>query len=107
MNEKLATTLSVTRDMIELPGGTSFNTNLSSLRVDASFSTRMFLNAFLQYNSVTRQFASNIRYDFIHHPLSDVFIVYNDSRFIDISQPTAAQVPNRALVLKVTHLLSF
>ncbi|MEQ1758931.1 MAG: DUF5916 domain-containing protein [Vicinamibacterales bacterium] len=107
VNEKLAATLSITRDMIELPGGTSFDTNLSSLRVDASFSTRMFLNAFLQYNSVTRQFASNIRYDFIHHPLSDVFIVYNDSRFIDISQPTAAQVPNRALVLKVTHLLSF
>jgi hypothetical protein len=50
---------------------------------------------------------SNIRYDFIHHPLSDVFLLYNDTRFQNVLQPTAAQAPSRALILKVTHLLSF
>ena len=107
LNEKLATTLSVSRDVIDLPDNVSFSTNLTSLRVDASFSTRMFVNAFIQYNSVTKQLSSNIRYDFIHHPLSDIFIVYNDARYVDIARPTPLQQPSRALVLKITHLLSF
>jgi hypothetical protein len=107
VNEFAATTLSVSRDDVTLVDGTRFRTSLASLRVDTSFSTRMFLNAFIQYNSVTRQLAANIRYNFMHHPLSDVFLVYNDSRYIDLERPTAAQVPSRALVLKVTHLFSF
>ena len=107
-SEKLATTVSFSRDMIDLPGGVSFHTDLASLRVDASFSTRMFLNVYVQYNSVTRQWLSNIRFDFIHHPLSDIFIVYNDTRYQNGLEPVrGGQVPSRALVLKVTHLLSF
>ena len=67
----------------------------------------MFLNAFIQYNSVTRQLASNIRYQFIHHPLSDLFLVYNDTRFRDSGPAGLAQPPSRAVILKLTHLLSF
>ena len=107
VSEKLASTFSFSRDTIDLPGGVSFNTDLASLRLDASFSTRMFLNAFIQYNNVTHQILSNIRYDFIHHPLSDIFIVYNDTRFQNVLQPTPTQVPSRSLVVKFTHLLSF
>ena len=98
---KLATAVSFSRDMVDLPG-TSFHTDLASLRVDASFSTRMFVNAFIQYNSVTHQVLSNVRYDFIHHPLSDIFITYNDTR-----DSNGSLVPSRQLVIKVTHLLSF
>lgn len=86
---------------------TRFTTGLAVARIDASFSTRMFLSAFIQYNSVTRQLASNIRYQFIHRPLSDLFLVSNDTHFIDISRPTALQLPSRALTLKYTHLFSF
>jgi len=107
VSARLATTLSVSRDVIDLPAGVTFSTTLASLRVDASFSTRMFLNAFIQYNSVTRQLASNIRYQFIHHPLSDLFLVYNDTRFSDSGPLGMAQPPSRAVVLKLTHLLSF
>jgi hypothetical protein len=107
-SEKLATTFSFSRDMIDLPEDVSFHTDLASLRVDASFSTRMFLNAYIQYNSVTRQWLSNVRFDFIHHPLSDIFIVYNDTRYGDgLSPARTTQLPTRALILKVTHLLSF
>ena len=106
-NERLATALSVSRDSIDLPDGASFTTDLMSLRFDTSFSTRMFLNAFVQYNSVTKQLSSNIRYDFIHHPLSDLYVVYNDAHFVDVARPTPAQQPSRALVVKLTHLLSF
>lgn len=97
----LATILSFSRDHVKLPT-TSFDTKLASLRIDASFSTRMFLNAFIQYNSITHQVLSNIRYDFIHHPLSDIFITYNDTR-----DSNGLLQPSKQLVLKVTHLLSF
>jgi hypothetical protein len=106
VSSRLATTVSVARDRIELPGGVDFATTLASLRVDTSFSTRMFLNAFIQYNSVTRQVVSNIRYQFIHHPLSDLFIVYNDTRF-GMRSAAVAPPPSRALTVKMTHLLSF
>ena len=99
---KLATTLNLSHDIIDLPAA-SFNTTLVSLRVDGSFSTRMFLNAYIQYNSVTRQVFTNIRYDFIHHPLSDLFIVYNETRSTGGNLAPAS----RTLVVKVTHLLSF
>ena len=101
LSEKLATTFGFSRDQIDLPD-TSFHTDLASLRIDASFSTGMFLNAFVQYNNVTHQLLSNIRYDFIHHPLSDIFIVYNETRDTD-----GAVAPSRAIIVKVTHLLSF
>jgi hypothetical protein len=48
MNQFLAATVSVSRDDITLADGTPFSTNLASLRIDTSFSTRMFLNAFIQ-----------------------------------------------------------
>lgn len=106
LSAKLATTMTVTRDWITLPDNVRFTTNLASLRIDGSFSTRMFLNAFIQYNSVARQVTSNIRYQFIHHPLSDVFLVYNDTRAAGVR--TAATAPAaRAIILKVTHLVSF
>jgi hypothetical protein len=43
---------------------------------------------------VTRQRVSNIRYDFIHHPLSDIFIVHNDTRHQNVL-PTPTQVRAR------------
>jgi hypothetical protein len=99
---KLATTVSVSRDLVDA-GGASYATTLASVRVDGSFSTRMFLNAYLQYNSVTRQLSSNVRYDFIHHPLSDLYVVYNDTRGVSGSGLPAY----RSLTVKLTHLLSF
>ncbi len=101
LNAKVAASASMSRDVVEL-GGRSFTNDLLQLRLDSSFSTRMFLNAFVQYNGITREVSSNIRFDFIHHPLSDLFVVYNETRPADAGIP-----PSRALVLKVTHLLSF
>jgi hypothetical protein len=39
----------------------------------------------------------------IHHPLSDVFIVYNEQRFTTPDAP----VVGRSLVVKVTQMLSY
>jgi hypothetical protein len=73
-----------------------------SPRIDGSFTTRMFLNAFIQYNSVAREVLSNIRFNLIHHSLSDLFVVYNETR-----PTTGSRLTSRALVLKLTQLVSF
>jgi hypothetical protein len=61
----------------------------------------MFLNGLIQYNNVTDEWNSNIRFNVIHHPLSDLFIVYNDLR------DETGLLKNRALIVKYTQLLSF
>jgi hypothetical protein len=101
VNEKVAASATMSRDVVALEGQ-SFTNDLLQLRLDTSFSTRMFLNAFVQYNGVTRDVSSNLRFDFIHHPLSDLFIVYNETRPAGTLLP-----PSRSLTVKLTHLLSF
>jgi hypothetical protein len=105
VNAKTATSLTTSRDNVRLPGQT-FTTDLVQARLDQSFSTRMFLTAFLQYNSVTRDVSSNIRFQFMHHPLSDLFVVYNETRPVGTQLPGAPPL-SRALVVKLTHLFSY
>ncbi|MBI3939651.1 MAG: hypothetical protein HY315_02345, partial [Acidobacteria bacterium] len=45
---------------------------------------------------------SNIRFNLIHHPLSDLFVVYNEVREV-----SGARRTDRAVTIKFTHLLSF
>jgi hypothetical protein len=66
-----------------------------------SFSTTMFLNALIQYNSTLKEFSSNIRFNFIYKPLSDFFLVYNERR------SSTGEVRERALIAKLTYLFSF
>ena len=89
------------RNDVQLKEG-AFTTHLFRSRINYYFSTRMFLSAFLQYNSDRKQVSSNIRFNFIHRPLSDLFVVYNEQR--DVS---GAGRTDRAFTIKYTHLLSF
>ena len=82
-----------------LPEG-RFDTTLAKLRVDWSFSTRAALNALVQYNSARRARLTNARFSLMHRPLSDVFVVYTETR-LDGARP------DRSVALKYTHLLSF
>ena len=77
-------------------------TRLVSTRLDYSFNTQMFLSALIQYNSERRQVSSNLRFNFIHRPLSDIFIVYNEER--DSFQDGEA---DKSLTLKYTYMLDF
>ena len=60
-----------------------FTTTLVNLRTGYSFSTNMFLDTLLQYRNDVKQFSANVRFNLIHRPLSDFFIVYNESQFTD------------------------
>ena len=75
---------------------------LVSGRLNYNFNTKMFLNALLQYNTDTHQVSSNLRFNLIHRPLSDFFLVYNERR----DERTNALI-DRALIAKVTYLMAF
>ena len=55
--------------------------SLVTMRTNYSFTTNMFLDALVQYNRDRRQINTNIRFNFIHRPLSDLYVVYNEQRF--------------------------
>jgi hypothetical protein len=100
-NYHLSMNLSYDRNQVDLPNG-SFTTQLVGAKFIYGFSPRAFLNAFLQYNADTRLVSSNIRFDLIHRPLSDLYIVYNDTR-----DTALGQVRERAFVVKLTNLFTF
>jgi hypothetical protein len=72
-------------------------------RANYSFTTNMFLDALTQYDAAIKQFNANVRFNVIHHPLSDLFIVYNEQRFTTLDAP----VPGRSLVVKFTQMFAF
>ncbi|MBM3819490.1 MAG: carbohydrate binding family 9 domain-containing protein [Acidimicrobiia bacterium] len=98
LNEHVAASASLSRNTIDLPQG-SFAATLARLRLDWSFSPRMFLNAFVQYNGQSDSWLTNIRYNLIHRPLSDIYVVWNETRLPGETR--------RALMLKYTHLIAF
>ncbi len=87
-------------------GGNSFDANLFGGRFRYAYNTRTFLSAFVQYNETADELQTNVRFNLIHAPLSDVFLVYSERR--DRSpEPGRTAITDRALTLKVTKLLAF
>jgi hypothetical protein len=93
--------VSVQVNDIDLPAS-SYVSKLVATRLNYSFNTRIFLNALVQYNSDTHQWSSNVRFNVIHRPLSDLFLVYNDRRL-----DTTGDLVDRSVIAKVTYLLAF
>ena len=85
---------------IDLPGG-SFTTNLGSLRVSYSFTTRMFAQALLQYNDRADLWSSNIRFGLLSDANTGLFVVYNDIQGLGLPTPTGA---GRTLTIKYSYL---
>jgi hypothetical protein len=87
---------------LDLPEA-SFVKALWTLRTNYSFTTNMYLDSLLQLDRDLHLFNANIRFNIIHRPLSDLFIVYNEQQFT-----TADSVePGRGLILKFTRMFSF
>ena len=79
-----------------------FTTTLVASRIGWAFSNRAFLNSFLQYNADLRQLSANTRFRWIHRPLSDVFLVFNERR-----DTVTGELVDRAVILKLTNLFDF
>ena len=74
--------LALDRNDITLPNG-PFVTNLVRTRVNYSFSTRMFLQALVQYNDRDQLWSSNVRFGLLSAANTGLFVVYNDIRYFD------------------------
>jgi hypothetical protein len=98
------TTISLDRTEADL-GVTngSFNKTFWTTRTNYSFNEDMFVDALVQYDPRSRQLNSNVRFNWIHSPLSDVFLVWNEQRF----ENGEGIRPGRSLTLKVTKMFSF
>ena len=102
-NEKLNAAVTMQLNDISLPSG-SYLSTLTTTRVNYNFSTKVFVNALLQYTTDSHQLSSNIRFNVIHRPLSDLFVVYNEQQVTGSPTPVT---PGRGLILKYTHMLAF
>ena len=66
------------------------------------FSTTLLTSAFVQYNEASQEMVTNLRFRWIHAPLSDLYLVLTERR-----DTAAGMVLDRFLTAKVTKLFSF
>ncbi len=86
-------------DDIQLPEpykSTSFW--LISPRLDITFTNKIFLTTFIQYNEQIDNININARFQWRFKPASDIYIVYTDNYL-----PENLNVKNRQLVFKMTY----
>jgi hypothetical protein len=94
--------LSFQRNDVNLPWG-AFVVNLGIVRLDYTISPRMTVRSLSQYNSLTRQLSTSLRYNFIYRPGSDIYVVYDELQGNTVGHP---EVRNRQFVVKMTYLLA-
>lgn len=101
---KLRVTLGLQRTAADLDAPVGrFVTTFWTLRTNYSFSTQMFVDSLVQYLKDRDQLNVNVRFNLIHRPLSDLYVVWNEQRFTTDAAPNAG----RGLILKYTHMLAF
>jgi hypothetical protein len=91
-----------TRNIVDVPDG-DFIADITSLRASYSFSTRLSTNALVQFNSLDSEFSTNVRFNYIHRPGSDLFIVFTENR--GGSDYVWRRLSDRGLVVKLTYLM--
>ncbi len=101
-SSRVSTELSMQQNDVDLPWG-SFVVNLGILKIDYALSPRMTIRTLSQYNSLTRQLSTSVRYNFIYSPGSDVYVAYDELQADELGR---AEVRNRQLVVKMTYLVS-
>lgn len=79
-----------------------FVKTLWTMRTNYSFNRSMFVDALVQYDPSTELFNSNVRFNLIHRPLSDIYVVWNEQR-VTTGDGTP---PGRSLTVKMTYMLS-
>ena len=89
---------------IDIPEG-RFNVALATTRVTHTFTPRMFLSGLVQYNSISMQLGTNVRFRWEYQPGSELFLVYNDQR--DTMLRRAPLLESRSIVVKLTRLFRF
>jgi hypothetical protein len=104
-NYRLQLSLGASRTAADLglAPGSRFVASVWTLRGNYSFTTNMFLDSLLQYDGDRRRLNANVRFNLIHRPLSDLFVVYNEQQFRNAPDVR----PGRGVIVKVTRMLAF
>jgi len=102
-SSRLSAEVQFNRNDVELPWG-DFLVNLTTMRVDYTFSPRMTIRSLSQYNSATHELSNNIRFNFIYRPGSDLYVVYNELAQTGLPADIFGR-KDRQLVVKLTYLV--
>jgi Domain of unknown function (DUF5916)/Carbohydrate family 9 binding domain-like len=102
-SSRLSAELQFNRNDVKMPWG-DFLVNLTTMRVDYTFSPRMTIRSLTQYNTSTHDISNNIRFNFIHRPGSDLYVVYNDLSQTGLPADIFGK-KDRQLVVKATYLM--
>ena len=86
--------------------GEPIDADLLQGRIRYGFNTRAFVSSFVQYNRIARELITNVRFNLIHAPLSDVFVVFSERRKTDNIQDVSS-VMDRGITVKATRLVQF
>ncbi len=70
-------------------------------RIDLTFTDKLFLTTYYQYNNLLDNMNLNVRFQWRYKPASDIYIVYTENYF-----PDHFTSKNRALVFKFTYWLN-
>jgi len=100
LGEYLTSEIRFDHNDVDLPGG-SFKTNLGRLRVTYAFSTRVLLQTLIQYNDVTDDVSTNLRFSWLGQANTGLFVVYNEVREFGM---LALPKPDRSLVIKYNRV---
>ncbi len=102
-SSRMAAELQFNRNDVKMPWG-DFLVNQTTLRVDYTFSPRMTIRSLTQYNSSTHELSNNVRFNLIHRPGSDLYVVYNDLSQTGLPADIFGQ-KDRQLVIKLNYLI--
>jgi len=103
LSPKLSLEPRLSFNWVDLPEG-SFTTRLASVRMSYTFSPRMFISSFIQYNSRSDSLSSSVRFRWEYQPGSDLFVVYSEGRDDLSLEPFLA---NHTSAVKFTKLFRF
>jgi hypothetical protein len=99
---RVAAAIQRTAAELDAPANAQFVATVWTMRANYSFTTTTFLDALSQYDPESKQLNANVRFNLIHHPLSDLYIVLNEQRFLT----TDGVTPGRSVIIKFTQMLA-
>ncbi len=99
-NANVSAVLGYTHNRIDLPNG-ALDADIASFRLAVAVTTQLTADALIQYNQAADELSANIRFNFIHTPGSDLFLVINEQRGMSDS---IWDLNTRSTVAKITYL---
>ena len=88
------------RNDVSVPDG-RFVIDLVRLRLSYSFSTRLYVQALVQYNSLIDNWSTNLRFGWLQAANSGLYVVYNENR--DPRSGVGVGLRDRSFTIKYSH----